>query len=77
MAKGLMACAFRKKGYPVIHWVPEDIVSAYANSGREVTKAAATDWLLKNAGHIEDRSVELGWEVIDTLLGLDPIGKAR
>ncbi|KKL44631.1 hypothetical protein LCGC14_2363710, partial [marine sediment metagenome] len=23
-------------------------------------------------GHIEDRSIELGWEVMDTLLDLEP-----
>ena len=72
MVKGMMKCEFRGKQYPVIHWVPEDVKMACEHRGQEVSLEQATDWLLQNAGHIEDRSIELGWEVIDTLLDLEP-----
>jgi hypothetical protein len=56
----------RDMGLGLIVWVPEDIESVSKLRGD-----AAADWLEQNRKHIQDRSTERGWEVIDDLLDPD------
>jgi hypothetical protein len=47
-----------------VAWTAEDILTLRP----EWTEEKADEWLAQNERHIQDRSVELGWEVIETLL---------
>jgi hypothetical protein len=51
------------RGFAVVLWQPEDVESVSKLKGE-----AAIDWLRDNAKYIEDRSVEVGWDIIDSLL---------
>lgn len=50
--------------YATIHWCPADIKSLHPDWSDE----KCADVLGDIARHLEDRSIELGWEVIQTLL---------
>lgn len=50
----------RDAGYVIICWTPDDM------PGR--SKKKREDQLASIAKNLEDRSVERGWEVIDTML---------
>ena len=58
------------KTYAEVGWTPEDIVSAANDQGRHMTRKEAYKWLIENPNYIRDRLVELGCEVIDSLLDL-------
>jgi hypothetical protein len=47
-----------------IKWTVGDIQSLRPNW----TKEECANWLQMNWKHIQDRSIELGWEVIEALL---------
>lgn len=46
-------------------WTAEDIQTLRPDWDLE----KCADWLQRNERHIQDRLVELGWEVIESLLG--------
>jgi hypothetical protein len=50
-----------------IVWKAEDIKTLRP----DWTEEECEEWLMDNASIICDRSIELGWEVIETLLGQD------
>lgn len=52
-----------EKFAPVV-WTSEDVLTLRP----EWTKDMAEEWLAQNERRIQDRLVELGWEVIETLL---------
>ena len=54
--------------YDVMSWVGK-FDGRHEKWGRLVE-----DWLLRNAKHIEEAMCRAGWEAIDTLLSIDPIG---
>ena len=56
-----------------ITWVAEDIQTLRPNW----TLEQCDDWLGSNSTHIEDRSTELGWEVIDSLLESEELTEAK
>lgn len=55
--------ALQDKGLAVIVWNHEDVETVSKLKGPK-----AADWLFENRKHIQDRSTELGWEVIGDLL---------
>ena len=54
-------------GYANVEWTPEDIQTLRPGMSTE----EAEEWLESNQKYIRDRLVELGWEVIESLLSLD------
>ena len=50
--------------YATIHWTPADIKSLHP----EWSDEKCCDVMHNIAGWLEDRSIELGWEVIETLI---------
>ena len=50
--------------YAKVQWTAEDIQSLRP----AWTLGECEDWLVDNEGTIEDRTIELGWEVITCLL---------
>lgn len=57
--------ANKSKGYADVIWQPEDIKTLRPSWALE----RCEDWLQSNEKYIRDRTIELGWEVIETLLG--------
>lgn len=53
-----------KRGVCSIVWTADDIKGLRP----KWSKRKCQDWLEENARRIEDRSIELGWEVIECLL---------
>jgi hypothetical protein len=50
--------------YARVAWTADDILALRPKWNEE----RAEEWLAQNERYIQDRSVELGWEVIETLL---------
>ena len=48
----------------IIEWTAEDILALRSDWSLDERE----QWLQDNWGHIRDRSIELGWEVIEALL---------
>jgi len=55
------------KGYAKVEWTPEDVITLRENMSME----EAEEFLQSNQKYIQDRLVELGWEVLETLLAYD------
>lgn len=53
--------------YAKVTWCAEDIQTIRP----DWTDEQAEDWLAANAKHIQSRMIEVGWEVIETLIGED------
>jgi hypothetical protein len=53
-----------KRGIPIIIWLPNDVATLRPDWSAE----KCAEWLADHVGHIENRSVELGWTVIETLV---------
>lgn len=51
--------------YAAVVWRPEDVQTLRPNW----TPEQCADWLQANESYIQDRLIELGWDVIDSLLG--------
>lgn len=49
-----------------IIWSPSDVASV-----SNLTEAEARVWLQENGKYLIDRSIELGWDIIDSLLEPD------
>jgi hypothetical protein len=58
----------RNTYYAETKWHFSDVQELIADVSDEEAEA----WLCRNENHIRDRLTELGFEVIDTLLSLDP-----
>lgn len=54
----------RKKKYAQIAWTAEDVLTLRP----EWTKEQAEDFLCENERQIQDRTIEIGWEVLEALL---------
>ena len=52
-------------GYADVIWQPEDIKTLRPEWSLE----RCEDWLQENEKYIRDRTIELGWDVITSLLG--------
>lgn len=50
--------------YASVRWLPEDVQALRPEWSLE----QCAEWLDNNSRHIEDRLVELGWDVINDLL---------
>lgn len=50
--------------YATVRWTAEDVLNLRTNW----TEEQAEDWLSNNEKYIQSRLIELGWEVIETLL---------
>ena len=48
----------------IIKWIPADV----ATLRPEWTEDQCADWLDANGKHLADRSIELGWGVMESLL---------
>jgi hypothetical protein len=55
------------KDYAALGWNAEDVQTLRP----DLTDAQAEAFLARNERHLRDRLVELGWDVMDTLLALD------
>lgn len=53
-----------QKFFAAVRWTVDDILTLRPNWSKE----KAQEWLENNQSHIQNRLVELGWEVINTLL---------
>lgn len=53
-----------KRDGAVIRWAPDDIQTLKPHW----TLEQCAEWLQNHASAIEDRSIELGWEVIECLI---------
>ena len=51
--------------YARVEWMAEDVQTLREGW----TAEQCEEWLYSNEGYIQDRLVELGWEVIECLLG--------
>ena len=56
-----------KETYAEVAWTVEDIQALRP----EMTDEQAAEWLEFNQKHIQNRLVELGWDVIEALLSYD------
>ena len=54
------------EAYVTIKWTPQDLVNAY-----DFDEDKAMEVLDRIAETLEDRSIELGWEIIDDLLAME------
>lgn len=52
-----------KEPYVTINWSPQDLIDEYG-----LDEERAMEVMNEIAGGLEDRSIELGWEVIATLI---------
>jgi hypothetical protein len=57
-----------KKYYAEVCWAPEDVIGIAQDNGITITEKEAEQWLAENEQYIADRLVELGVDVIETLL---------
>ena len=56
----------------LIRWAAYDVDELfYSKFGRHLTDEAAYNWLLSNKTTIQDRSISIGWDVIDDLMELE------
>jgi hypothetical protein len=55
------------KKYAQVTWCAEDIQTIRP----EWTDEQAEEWLASNEKYIQSRMIEVGWEVIETLIGED------
>ncbi len=53
------------EGYARVIWQPEDVATLRPTWSREQCE----EWLDENEKYIQSRLIELGWDVIETLLG--------
>ena len=53
-----------KEYYAMIRWSPEDIQTLRPKWSHD----KCAEWLFNHQTRIQDRTIELGWEVIDCLL---------
>jgi len=55
--------------YAVVRWQLEDVHQHRENmEWSKWTDEQASEWIIGNEGRIQDRMVEIGWDVIDTLM---------
>lgn len=59
----------RHSRYAQVAWTADDVLTLRP----EWTAEQAEEWLEFNERYVRDRLVELGWGVIDTLLGYEPM----
>ena len=50
--------------YGVVRWTTEDVISAAAENGVEMTEEQAAEWWKKNEQSYKNRMVELGNETL-------------
>ena len=50
--------------YAQVAWTAEDVKTLRP----KWSLSKCEEWLQGNEGHVQDRSIELGWEVIEALL---------
>lgn len=55
------------KTYAKVEWTPEDVTTLR----EDMTMEEAEAFLQSNQKYIQDRLVELGWEVLESLLAYD------
>jgi len=53
--------------YAKVEWTAEDVQTLRP----DWTEEYCEEWLMSNQKYIQDRLVELGWEVIESLLAYD------
>ena len=59
--------------YAVVRWQLEDVHQHRENmEWSKWTDEQAREWIIGNEGRIQDRMVEIGWDVIDTLMIEEP-----
>lgn len=61
--------------YAKVVWTAEDVLSLTEDPDNDfqptITVAQAEEFLARNERHIQDRLVEMGWTVIETLMLTD------
>lgn len=57
-----------KKYFAQVRWQVSDVMALCERLGIEITPEKAEEFLKKNETRIQDRIVETGWEVIETLM---------
>jgi hypothetical protein len=57
------------KKFATVSWTVEDILTLRPDWSED----QAEEWIIKNQKHIQSRLVELGWEVIETLMECDNV----
>jgi hypothetical protein len=57
------------KKFATVSWTVDDILTLRS----DWTEDQAEEWLIKNQKYIQSRLVELGWEVIETLMECDNV----
>jgi len=67
MTNKKLKSAFHGEPYGKVVWRAEDVHIIKPNW----TLDKCEDWLGDNERHISDRLIELGWEVMDTLLSME------
>jgi hypothetical protein len=53
--------------YAEVVWTTEDVLALRP----DMTIEEAEEWLQTNEKHLRDRLIELGWDVMETLLAFD------
>jgi len=61
--------------YATVSWTMWDVLSLTEDPDNDdqpkISELEAIDFLERNSKYIQDRIVELGWEVIETLMQMD------
>lgn len=64
-----MSLQFKQQKFANVCWTVADVQSLAPKMSDE----AAEEWLSENAGRIQDRLTELGWETISIMLSMDGV----
>jgi hypothetical protein len=59
-----------RQKFAQVTWTPADVQTL----APKMSEAEAEEWLYNNEGDIQDRLIEMGWEVISDLLAMSGIG---
>lgn len=51
-----------------VRWCYEDVMVKAQELGKKMTRAEAEEWLIRNAGALENAMVDFGWDAIKALL---------
>ena len=59
--------------YATVSWTVDDVLclSEDTRGTPTITEAAAEAFLERNSKYIQDRLIELGWDVLDTYMNMD------
>jgi hypothetical protein len=64
-----MTYKLQNENYAVVTWTAKDVQCLPRCKNWSLQKCE--EWLIDNEGRIEDRLTELGWEVLESFVGME------